>query len=330
MSIREVFDELRANPSGHTYTVAPLPSHDDVSLGVDNAGRPTLFARADRRSFDAPLRTAQVSLQPSQEYRIAGNGAERQLLHALRCESNEPSAVSGFLILIEAFLAHHAEQRISGDELAAFFRSMVRLFSTGPARDLQSERQGLWGELFVMQRVRGYRFWAPFWHSEVTRVFDFSTHTRRVEVKTAVGGQRIHHFSHRQVFAVADEQIVIASLLLREDDVGLSVRQLIAECRTALLGTPHFLKLERAVRHAGMEDLDLEGATYDAADAERQLAWFRAADTPHFRLPEPPGVSDTRYRIDLATAPRLEGPQLGIWLDSWHEVAHQVAQGYPQ
>lgn len=329
MTVRNVFDQIRANPSGHTYTVAPLPPHVGVSLGVDTLGRPTLFAPADRRSSDAPLRTARVSFQPAQEYSIAGNGPQRQLLHALRCESSEPSEVDGFLILIEAFLAHHSGQQVDGEQLAGFFRAMVRLFSTGPARDLQSERQGLWGELFLMQRARGYSFWAPFWHSEVTRVFDFSAQTRRVEVKTAIGGRRVHHFSHRQVFAVGDEQIVIASFLLREDDAGLSLRQLIAECRAALLGTPHFLKLERAVRHAAMEDEGIEGLTYDGADAERQLAWFRATDIPHFRIPEPPGVSDTRYRVELSGAPRLEEGELRVWLDRWHDAEFQAVEALP-
>jgi len=179
------------------------------------------------------------------------------------------------------------------------------------------ERQGLWGELFMMQKVRGYRHWAPFWHSEVTRVFDFSAQSRRLEVKTAAGGQRIHHFTHRQVFAIGDEEIVVASLVLREDDSGVSLKQLIDECRTGLLGTPHFLKLERAVRQTGMEDPTTEGPVFGAAEAERQLAWFRAEYTPHFRLPEPPGVSDTRYRVDLSTAPRLDLDRLNTWLDRW-------------
>jgi len=187
----------------------------------------------------------------------------------------------------------------------------------GPARDLEGERQGLWGELFVMKCIRGFLFWAPFWHSEVTRLFDFTAPGRRVEVKTVVGGLRVHHFSHRQIFTLAGEEIIIASLLLREEESGVSLQQLIKECRAALQKSPFFLKVEKAVRHAGMKDISETGPIFDAAEAERALAWFRSTDAPHFRMPEPPGVSETRYKVDLSGAPRLDPHEVEVWLDAW-------------
>lgn len=138
-----------------------------------------------------------------------------------------------FLVLVEAFLGQGG-QCPDMARLTSFFRSMVRLFSVTPARDIEGQRQGLWGELFVMSGVRGFAFWAPFWHSETTRRFDFSASNRRVEVKTTVGPERIHHFSHRQIFALEGEEIVIASLLVCQEGTGLSLRELIQEARVPL------------------------------------------------------------------------------------------------
>ena len=70
----------------------------------------------------------------------------------------------------------------------------------------------------MMSRVRGFRFWAPFWHSEVERRFDFSCGRNRVEIKITTRPERTHHFSHRQIFAIEGEEIVVASIVAAEDD----------------------------------------------------------------------------------------------------------------
>lgn len=326
MTVADLFLELKANPSGHAFTVTPVSERPGAYLGIDSLGRPCLFVRADERPAEPPLRTTQVSLKLGQEYDLAiGDGAPiRERFHSLCCEASDRPGVETFLVLIDAFLASHEGSGLTADALSSFFRSLVRLFAVAPVQDLHGERQGLWGELFVMSRVRGFGFWAPFWHSEATRSFDFSTPGRRVEVKTTLGGPRIHHFSHRQVYALNGEEIVIASLLLREEDSGLALRHLINECRAALRETPFHLKLEKAVRRAGMADTSETGPSFDAAEAEMELGWFRSADVPHFRVPEPPGVSETRYRADLSTAPRLPRNEVEAWLDTWSETSVEV------
>ncbi len=327
MSISELFNELKEKPSSHAFTVTPMPERYDAYLGIDVDGRPCLFVRTEKMSREPPMRTAHVSLQLSQEYDLAisDSSLSRELFHSLRCETSEKVEVDTFLVLVEAFLARNKNQPLVADTLTSFFRSMVRLFSVGPARDLESERQGLWGELFVMSQVRGFEFWAPFWHSETTRRFDFSALGRRVEVKTTTGAERIHHFSHRQIYALEGEEIVIASLLLREEDAGLSLRDLINECRTLLQRSPFYLKLEKAVRQAGMEASSEIGPIFDAKEAEKNLAWFKSTDAPHFRVPEPVGVSETRYKVNLSTAPRLDSKELEDWLDSWALASLAVA-----
>ena len=318
MTISALLADLRINPSGHAYTARAVPGWTDVYLGVSISGQPCLFVTADGQSSDPPLRTAKVALRLSQEFNLdVGSGASRHLLHSLSCESSQRVDVETFVTLVEALLARYQGTSIEGADLTAFFRSLVRLFSVPAVRDLAAERQGLWGELFVMRQLRGFGFWAPRWHSEVTRAFDFSAATRRVEVKTTAGAQRVHQFSHRQIRALPGEEIVIASVLLREDDAGVSLQTLIGDARNALLGTPDFLKLETAVRRAGMEDSAISGPAYDLGAARGLLAWFRADEAPQFRMPEPPGVSETRYKVDLSTAPQLAEGELHMWLDQF-------------
>ena len=319
MSLAALLSELKDRPSGHAFTVVSVPGNQDVLLGLDTTGHPVLFLLAEAGAVEPPLRTDKVSLHIGQSYSLAGidDSPTIELLHALRCETSDPADVETFLFLAEAFLARHEDGGANRQSLTSFFRSMVRLFAVTPAKDLQAERHGLWGELFMMSRVRGFPFWAPFWHSEATRRFDFSCGRNRVEVKITTRPERTHHFSHRQIYAIGGEEIVVASILATEDDSGLSLRQLIEECRDALLGSPDYLKLEKAVRRAGMESSPDPGPVINADEAEESLAWFRSRDVPHFLVPEPPGVTETRYRVDLSTAPRITTAELDAWLRMW-------------
>ena len=328
MRLAALLSELRDTPSGHAFTVAPVPGSHGVLLGVDMTGYPVLFVVAGAAAAEPPLRTNKLSLHIGQSYSLAGmdDSPRVELLHALRCETSDSADVETFLLLAEAFLARQEAGRVDRHALTSFFRSMVRLFAVTPAKDLQAERRGLWGELFMMSRVQGFRFWAPFWHSEVERRFDFSCGRNRVEVKVTTRPERTHHFSHRQIFAIEGEEIVVASIVATEDDSGLSLRQLIDECRNALLGTPDYLKLEKAVRQAGMESSTEPGPLIDAAEAEQNLAWFRSMDIPHFRVPEPPGVTETRYKVDLSTAPRVTATELDAWLRPWRRFPIAVSR----
>jgi putative PD-(D/E)XK family protein DUF4420 len=325
LTLIELFKQLREAPSEHAFTVIAVPGQGNVYLGADKVSRPSLFVRTAELSVEPPLRTSHVSLQLGQTYRVApvGEAVREEKLDSLRCEASNIGDIETFLVLAGAFLARYELERIDRNRLAAFFGSMVRLFSTISASDLQRERQGLWGELFMMKCVKGFEFWVPSWHSETTQKFDFSIPGRHIEVKTTVGTERIHHFSHRQIYALPGEEILIASLMLRKEDAGLSLRELILQAREAFQGTEHYLKLELAVRQAGMEATGESGPAYDATEAQQNLAWYRSTEAPHFQMPEPTGVSQTNYRVDLSIAPKVNTADLSNWLLEW--ASPQVA-----
>ena len=320
MRLAEIYQRLKQDISGHAFIAEPISRDENIYLAADFGGRPALFITASEEPVGPPLRTSQISLRPAEPYVLTlYDGTRRhETFHALFCEVKEGPDVVTFLTLLEAFLGGREDTGSpTYAQLTDFFRSLIRLFAIRPVSNLKLERQGMWGELFMMSRVRGFRFWAPFWHNPVTQLFDYSTSGRRVEVKTTLGPGRIHHFSHRQIFALDNEQIMVVSLVLTEDEAGLSLADLIAECRVALSGTYYQLKLEAAARQAGMEGgLDV-GPRFDARAADAGLSWYRSSELPHFRLSEPLGVSETSYKVDVALATPLERLEVEKWLDNW-------------
>jgi hypothetical protein len=235
--------------------------------------------------------------------------------------TNDPATVETFILLVDALIARLAEATITGDDLTRFFRALARLFGTAPSSEPAHERQGLWGELFLMRQIGGISMWCPFWHSDPYKRFDLSAGCRRLEVKTTLGPARSHEFAHRQLYASGDEQIAVASLILRPDPIGLSLRTLISQAREELSGDPSlFVKLEIAIRAAAMGHPAITGPAYNEAEAMAALVWFWAHDVPRFTQPEPAGVSNTHYRVDLSTTPPIPSQDLDDWLKGWDSL----------
>jgi hypothetical protein len=274
------------------------------------------------RGFEPPIKTARVSLIPSQELVVTDENKliKRGIFNILSCDTSNCVDIEYFIVLMDSFLSGFQGKRLSIEDLIHFFKSMSRLFAASPARDLESERQGLWGELFLMDQVIGFTFWAPFWHTELRKLFDFSCENKHVEVKTTLNTERTHHFSHKQIFGLSNEEIIIVSILLRLDGEGLSLRELIERGRTALKGSPNYIKLEHAVVHSGMVDNSVDGPKYSFALALMGIKFFNAIDVPHFGTPEPFGVSETRYKVDLSITKNLGPNEFGRWLKTWSQI----------
>lgn len=315
----ELYNKLISFSHDHVYTALEIPGHEGIFIAVDRDTHPSLFITAEIRILEPPSKTAYVSLLPNQSYRITlrKGVVVEGIFHVITCSSTNQSDINTFLSLIEAFIGQNITCQTACLNVSTFFRSLVRLFSAQPARDKASERLGLWGELFVMRLIRGYSFWAPYWHTELTDIFDFSATNKRLEVKTSASGQRIHHITHSQVFPMGKEDVVFASLVLRDDQTGLSLKELIEECKTVLLGSMSYFKIEKAARHAGMHNTDDLGPRYSLKSAVDSLAFFSSEDIPHFSIPEPPGVSQTNFRADLSNATRIEMEKFDSWLDTW-------------
>jgi len=221
----KLFGQLADSPRNHTYIGIEIPGHSGIYLGSNSYINPCLFITAANRIIEPPLKTDYVSWLPNQSYKITlDDGSEiEKLFHVIVCSSPNQTDINTFLLLLEAFIEQNNDNRSATANVKTFFRNIAKLFSISPVRDKTSEQQGLWGELFIMKSLRGFRYWAPFWHDELTDTFDFSFTNKRLEVKTSASGQRIHHMTHRQVFASPGEEIVFSSLLVREDSQGISL-----------------------------------------------------------------------------------------------------------
>lgn len=325
-SARETLARLQAGHSSlHAYKALPLVEPPGSYVALDQRERPALFIPAEGNTEEPSHRANDVSLELGVECKlyVGDHESVSGQFHVLQCESPDSATTDTFVLLLDALLDRLRSGQVAPNYLTTFFRTLARLFSVRPSPDPTKERQGLWGELLLMRILGGASVWARFWHTDPYKRFDFSSAHRRIEVKTTVGDARVHSFAHRQLFTTGGEQVAIASLLLRENTNGLSLKTLIEEGRNELSSEPAQLaKLEAAARGARMSDLKEPGPSFDEVDASNNLAWFWAHEAPRFTQSEPPGVSETRYKVDLSFTRQIASSELAFWLNDWDSSSY--------
>lgn len=320
-SARDALARLQAQRgSSHAYRALSLGEPSGSYVALDLQDRPALFMPVEGHPEGPIQRANDVSLRLGARCKLYLEARENisGAFDVLQCESSDSITVDTFVLLLDALLDRLRSGQVADDYLTTFFRTLARLFSVRPASDPAKERQGLWGELLAMQLLGGVSSWASFWHTDPYKRFDFSTAHRRIEVKTTTGDARAHSFAHRQLFTTGNEEVAIASFMLRHDPNGLSLQELITRGRRELSKEPSQLaKLEAATRSARMSDPQEAGPSFNESDARSSLVWFWARDAPRFKHPEPPGVSETRYKVDLSATPQVARPELVAWLSEW-------------
>ena len=321
MSIFNLFDIIKNAEKTNKYMAIEIPGVNEGYLGLDEFNRPCIFLKNFDGSRRPSLCTERLSLSINQEYLLSFQEGlkKKDCFNSLICLSNNKEDIDTFLMVVEAFLTNNNNLNKS-NSLVSFFHALVRLFLIKPDDNIIARRQGLWGELFLMRYIRGYAFWSQFWQTETNRLYDFSTNGKRIEVKTTTRLDRIHTVSHKQVFSYSGEDIFIASLMLREDDVGISLKNLITECREIFKDTPYYFKIEKAVRHANMQSTDEEGPIFNNTEAARNLKWYDSRNVPRFQSEEPEGVSGTHYKIDLTNSIAIDDMQLEQWINDWSSI----------
>lgn len=317
MSLHSIINEIKKNRKRAPFTVAAVPERDGVFIGLDNADKPCVFISSQDSRHLPTIRTSHLKVEFSRKYKLALKNDEVRegSYHGILCMSDEQTDREIFVSIIDSMLK--SSPLLNTESISSLFHSLVNLFSVKTTQDFVNERRGLWAELFFMTRSIGTLQWAASWHSEPTRVFDFSSKNRRIEIKCTIRAERIHEFSHNQLISLPNQETAIVSYLLQEDDQGKSLRALIDEVRSQLSGSPYLIKLEKSIRRVGMHEPEEEGPRFNEGYANQHIAWFKSTEVPRFTTNEPPGVTCTHYKSDLTNAPQLSDQEIDSWVSDW-------------
>lgn len=287
---------------GAAFNGAPIPNLPH-HIGKDQCGRPAVLITAESSgSRLAPILLQNLRVEHGVRCRISQpDGALMdQHFSLIQCQSDDSLLQDCFLELIQALVetlpATPSAEAVSEaiDRMAALFHALEH----PPTRTTQ----GLWGELYLIKRSSDPALMIDTWHNEASERFDFAADLQRLEVKTSGNRIRNHHFSFPQVWPPDGVQAIIASIFVEQSASGRKLGELWDHARSSVSHIPELrLKIDEICLSAlGNTWQDARSVAFDHQLAAHSLAFYDVSDIPRVPAPAPLGVTDIRFRSDLA------------------------------
>ena len=316
MNLVSIFDALEAptevGGDKQRFSATPIPDHEHHRIGKDVHGNPLLLllsgSAAGGGESLAPIALQHLSVQYEVACRVTRQGGETEegVFTVVRCTGRDRGLRLYFLhvanSIITAIPDHPCDEDIASamSKLVELFHAMSKL----PKKSVQ----GLWAELFCIARSREPRTMLNCWHQLPGDLYDFGSEKLRLEVKSASGELRQHHFALAQLSPPEGVTVLLASVFANRAGGGTSIADLVDEIQGRLGDDPELsVQLDRVV---GLTlGSDWRAAFEDRFDREQATAssGFYSSDVvPSVSKVLPPGVSDVRFRVDLSSCPTVD------------------------
>jgi putative PD-(D/E)XK family protein DUF4420 len=277
-------------------------------LGKDSRGRPAILlnvSAAKLRPASTILKNLRVEhgLHCRISTPVGLIDGEFSLLH---CQSDSELLQNCFFELSEVLLRSLSAQPDAG-EVSRIVERMAALFlaiDRPPTRAVQ----GLWGELLMICHAQHVIIAVEAWHTDACDHYDFAHGLFRLEVKTSGDRSRNHHFSYEQVYGADDVDVTIASMFVESSAAGRKLGELWDTVRSAVAAEADLrVKVDEiCLQTLGATWQDARSLAYDDSLALDSLAYFAANQIPRVPRALPIGVSEVKFRSDLAFGAPLE------------------------
>lgn len=315
MMTEEIISKIRSlSPSndGSSYTLITLDKEYGPFFGKNQSGNVCFVMPSNsahpRQSSRA---TKELSLILDLECGFNIDGIEKSMIsNILVCKSSDETEISAFVRLCTAFAGDDLNSR----SITELFSALTRLFST----KRQSDRNtiiGLFGELYTIYYLESQDIdIAGTWQKKDLMKFDFSiAPSKRLEVKTATGVERKHHFRHEQLY-YEDYDIIVVSLMIREANHGISMFDVVDYCRKKYASDYTRLNIIEN-KLSDYSDEELKEMIYDEPYIEGNIKFISAKEVPRFKEKSPDNLTNAEYDCILSKCESISMYDLKQWIN---------------
>ena len=281
----------------------PTPSNgynlieDDQTFWGKNSNNQIVFGFNSKNINVVPLKqtTQYLQLFINHEFDIIlNNKTLRSKISLLVLRQIKPEYIDTFLRICISMI-----DDLNEEKLLKHFLELKALFSNEKIIS-KTELEGIFGELFAMYilKTEHNKDISIYYQREDRRKFDFNiSDKKKIEIKTTLKPQRVHHFLHQQLDA-SKYDVKIISIMLQKDDAGMSLLDLINRCKK-LFSYFFSIILHLELMTKDIDEDELESIRFNYYYAKENMKIFDVNKIPRIKEKNVDGVFNVEYDVDL-------------------------------
>lgn len=321
-SLYNQFLAIQSNSTdGDRFNVITIP---DMShkLGASVDGYPKFFVRTSGTNTNVQNVVREIlSVEYNVPCKICDNGENFQddRFAIITLRSLEHELQSYFIDIFVLMLKRHPSNP-SSHELAIEIENLISIFSA-LVHPPKKKIQGLWAELFVIERSKSPETLIDAWHVSPSAKYDFTSGKDKIEVKSTSSEERVHRFALDQLNPGEHSNLLIASIIVRESGPaadGLSIKGLFLRICERVQDVNHQLKVYTIIANTMGNDLNkMDELFFDYSGAVDNLAFYDYHSVPCIAKENvPENVSEVKFASNLTGIKDLRDTELNSILTS--------------
>ena len=267
-------------------------------------GHPTIILKSKKTNKDTLGQYySHIEIMHNKNYKIIEENGSEVNVHCtyIKCYSEDEDLQKIFFDTLLPVLKKLSFP-VKPEEVNNLTKKLIELFKLleKPAR---KKVQGLWAELFLIYLSDQPRYMVSSWHNEPDDIHDFSEGTNFIEVKSTMNSERKHIFSLSQTIVESKNLVLIASFIMEEDELGMSIEDLETKILKRIKQYPDASEqLKYLIRATlGKDWKKKNNKRFSPTRASDDLKFFNLEDIPKLdkSLQNIRGVSNISFTSDL-------------------------------
>ena len=293
-SVYDIFKELESNniADNEKFSAKPLPFNSNHKIGIDSNGYPLFFVECIDFEITPNIDLELISIQFNQLCRLTDREKISEGRYTIISLKTINLDFLRYFIDVTSLILQRMNKRPSHKEVTSELTKLIELFKVF-SKPSRKTIQGLWAELFIIERAKDPIYMLQSWHVSPEDKYDFNDGNDKVEVKCTANSQRKHRFSYEQLTPNSKSQLLIASVITTRSGKGKNIFDL----KDSILKKIQDIKLKLALNEGIASTL---GADFDKA-FEYYFDYQMAIDNlSFFDVKEIPNIPSDVIPIELS------------------------------
>lgn len=321
--IKEAYQKLRDRAShiASGFPVAEVPGLIDHRIGISSQGLPMFFIKCynsdGAKSLSYDLET--ISVEHNKQCTLWLDSSPIRGLYTIIALKDKSVDLQDYFLDIGYLIICNLSPSPELKEIKSELGKLINLFSQ-LSKPPQKTIQGLWAELFLIERSKSPDYLIKAWHAFPEAKFDFNDGIDKIEVKSTSRSKRVHSFSIEQLNPNIGSSVIIASVMVAQTGVGKSIFDLVQLIESKVTDATLMFLLNEIIAKTLGKDLERSFEVFfDYQQAIDTLQFYDCISIPKISASSIPAeISNVHFECDLSAIECLK-------LNASGSLLHQAA-----